>query len=58
MSWDEAEKSSLSQLSLISLLSMHEPIGEAVLPNIFFQNSSASPKKLLMKLFSKKQLYY
>jgi len=30
---------------------MHEVIGEAVLPNSLFQNSLASPIKLLMKLF-------
>jgi hypothetical protein len=55
LSWNEAEKIAYpSSLPHFSLLSMHEAIGEAVLPNIFFQNSSASPKKLLMKLFSKK----
>jgi len=40
-----------------SLPSMHEAVDEAVLSNNFFQNSSASPRKLLIKLFSNKQLY-
>jgi hypothetical protein len=59
MSWDEAEKSSLLQLSLshFSLSSMHEVVVETILPNTFSKNSSASSRKLLMKLFSKKQLY-
>jgi len=39
MSWDKAEKNSLSQLSLslsyFSFLSMHEAVGETVLPNSF-----------------------
>jgi hypothetical protein len=39
---------------------MHEVVGETILPNIFFQNSLASSRKLLIKLFSKKekQLYW
>jgi len=31
---------------------------EAILPNTFFQNSLASSRKLLMKLFSKKKQLY
>jgi hypothetical protein len=34
---------------------MYEIVGEAILPNTFFQNSSASSRKLLMKLFFKKK---
>jgi len=49
------KKSSLLQLlSHFSLSTMYEIVGEAILPNTFFQNSSASSRKLLMKLFSKK----
>jgi hypothetical protein len=38
MSWDEAKKNSLLQLSPphFSLSSMHKVVGEAILPNIFF----------------------
>jgi hypothetical protein len=36
MSWDEAEKIAYcSSLSLISLSSIHEVVGEAILPNTF-----------------------
>jgi len=35
MSWDEAEKSSLLQLSPTFLSTMHEIVGEAILPNNF-----------------------
>jgi len=37
ISWDEAEKSSLLQLSLshFSLSTMHEVVCEAILPNTF-----------------------
>jgi hypothetical protein len=39
MSWDEAEKSSLLQLSppFLSLSSMYKVVGEAILPNTFFK---------------------
>jgi len=49
------KKSSLLQLlPHFSLSTMYEVVGEAILPNTFFQNSSASSRKSLMKLFSKK----
>jgi len=49
------EKSSLLQLlSHFSLSTMHEVVGESILPNTFFQNSSASSRNSLIKLFSKK----
>jgi hypothetical protein len=37
---------------------MQKVVDEAILPNIFFQNSSALSIKLLIKLFKKKQLYW
>jgi hypothetical protein len=43
-----------SSLPHFSQPSINKVIGETVLPNNFFQNSSASPIKLLMKLFFKK----
>ena len=51
------EKSSLLQIPLISLSTMHKVVGEAILPNIFFQNSSASSRKSLIKLFFKKNSF-
>jgi hypothetical protein len=41
MSWDEAKKNSLLQLSLslISLSTIHEVVGEAILPNSFFKTA-------------------
>jgi hypothetical protein len=43
-----------SALLYFSLSSMHKVVGEDIFTKHFFQNSSASPIKLLMKLFSKK----
>ena len=55
ISWMKLEKSSLLQLlPHFSLSTMYEVVGEAILPNIFSKNSSASSRKSLMKLFSKK----
>jgi hypothetical protein len=55
MSWDETKKLVYcTSLPHFSLSSMHEVVGEAILPNTFFQNSSASSRKLFIKLFSKK----
>jgi hypothetical protein len=36
---------------------MHEVVGEAILPNTFSKHSSASSRKSLMKLFSKKNSF-
>jgi len=50
MKWDEAEKSSLFQLSPSFLSAIHnEVVGEAVLPNNFSKTT-----QLFMKLFLKK----
>jgi len=35
ISWNEAEKSSLLQLSISFFSTMHEVVGEAILPNTF-----------------------
>ena len=55
MSWDEAEKSSLLQLSLsfLSLIYVRSSWWSYFTKH-FFQNSLASSRKLLIKLFSKK----
>ena len=53
ISWMKLEKSSLLQLlPHFSLSTMHEVVGEAILPN-----SSASSRKSLIKLFSKKNSF-